>query len=88
MEIPSKEQKELLDAVSSFVSSFELVFDIDWELTQSIIADPKHFIEGTFIHPNVEDESNNWWNRGSLLGSYRHLKALLVYRFSEIYLLR
>jgi len=77
MEIPGKERKALLDAVARFVDSFELVFDGDWELTHGRIADPECVIKGTFIHPNVEDESNNWGNRGSLLRSYRHLKALL-----------
>jgi hypothetical protein len=53
MEIPDKEQKELLDAVVSFLYSFELVFNIDWQLTQAIIANPKYYIEGTFIHPKA-----------------------------------
>jgi hypothetical protein len=29
--------------------------------------------DGTFIHPNVEDEHNNWGNRGGLLDSYENL---------------
>jgi hypothetical protein len=70
---------ELLDAVADFVKHFELVFDIDWGTTHANICDSEFLIseQGTFIDPGVEDESNNWWNRGSLLDSYRRLKALL-----------
>lgn len=32
---------------------------------------------GTFLQPDVSDESNNWGNRGSLLAAYRHLVEVL-----------
>ncbi len=33
--------------------------------------------EGTFIEPLVEDEIEDWGNRGALLQRYRKLKRLL-----------
>ena len=73
---------DYIDAVVNFVDRFELVFDNDWEMTKSIIQDPKYYIEedGTFLEPRVEDESNNWANRGGLLASYRKLKKLMLDR--------
>ena len=32
---------------------------------------------GTFLKPLIEDEIENWGNRGALLQHYRRLKALL-----------
>lgn len=71
----SPQAAELLEAVDFFVSMFELVFDNDWEVSKSILTDPKHFIDdsGTFIWPLVDDECNDWANRGSLLAAYRDL---------------
>jgi len=70
---------ELLIVMFRFVGSFEAVFgDIDWEMTRDIINSDslEHYIHpnGTFIEPCVDDESNNWGNRGSLLSTYRDLK--------------
>jgi len=69
----------LLDAVADFVEHFELVFDADWEVTRANIRNSEFLISdrGTFVEPGVEDEGNNWGNRGSLLDSYRYLRALL-----------
>ncbi len=66
--------EELEVAINTFVSRFELVFHEDWQMTQSCVND-ENFIHknGTFINPNIEDEDNNWWNRGGLLKSYRDL---------------
>lgn len=71
----SEELGGLLDSTRQFVELFELVFDLDWEMTQTWIRNGKHMIseEGTFIHPMVDDESNDWSNRGSLLAHYRDL---------------
>lgn len=79
MDRPSENVRKLEEAISDFVTSFELVFDIDWQMTKNCIADPSYLIEnsGTFIHPGVDDESSNWWNRGNLLASYRHLIEVL-----------
>jgi hypothetical protein len=71
--------QELLDAVVDFVEHFELVFDADWEVTRANILNSEFLISdrGTFVEPGVEDESNDWGNTGSLLDSYRHLRAVL-----------
>ena len=71
--------EELKERLSDFMVSFELVFDIDWDFTNSCLTCdyPEHFIApgGTFLYPEIEDESNNSANRGSLLSSYRRLVA-------------
>ena len=36
-----------------------------------IIAD-----DGTFIHPKIDDEVENWGNRARLLEAYRAIKAI------------
>lgn len=33
---------------------------------------------GTFIHPKVEDETEDWGNRARLLAAYRTLRAELL----------
>jgi len=40
--------------------------------TIPIIAD-----DGTFVHPKVEDEDENWGNRARLLAAYRALRKEL-----------
>lgn len=70
----SKMLDELLTTAEDFLSGFELVFDYDWEMTKNCIENSEYFISGTFVRPNVEDESNNWANRGSLLEDYRELR--------------
>lgn len=76
---PSENTAELERAIQRFVSSFEGVFDNDWERTQICIANPKHLIAPgcTFLEPGVKDESSNWANRGSLLAYYRDLKEVM-----------
>lgn len=74
---------ELLITLRRFLDSFETVFgERDWWLTREAIAGPlaEHNIHpnGTFLEPGVEDESNNWANRGSLLSAYRRLKHQLA----------
>jgi hypothetical protein len=73
---------ELLIAMRRFLDSFELVFgETDWEQTREAIGGDlaKYFIHpnGNFLEPGVDDESNNWWNRGSLLADYRRIKHQL-----------
>lgn len=67
-------------AVQDFLDCFELVFDADWDhTTRSLRADcPSSTIatNGSFIFPKVEDEDNNWGNRGALLAAYRKLKIV------------
>ena len=72
--------KELLDASAEFLRYFELVFDNDWSHTKFMVREREHFIKGTFVNPDVEDEENDWSNRARILEAYRHLKALLKTR--------
>jgi len=71
-------RQQLQVALKDFLWHFELVFDSDWQHTREVLRDPRHYISesGTFLHPAVEDESNNWGNRGGLLDAYRRLKSL------------
>ncbi|MDT7855091.1 hypothetical protein RQM47_00380 [Rubrivirga sp. S365] len=77
---------EFEQALGAFASSFELVFDNDWDVTKDRIAD-EHFVSpsGTFINPSVEDEHNNWANRGSLLADYRRLRELMDEYNSDVH---
>lgn len=72
---------ELLITLRRFIDSFEVVFgECDWPITLcNLQDDAKYLIDpnGTFLEPGVEDESNNWGNRGSLLADYRRLKHQL-----------
>jgi len=71
--------EEFQNAVTNFMTCFELVFDNDWTMTKNCIKDSKFLIEkkGTFLNPKVDDEENNWANRGSLLATYRELYDLM-----------
>jgi hypothetical protein len=66
---------EFKEKLARFVWSFDLVFHHDWDHSLTCIQDPEGLIsrDGSFIHPMVSDESNNWGNRGSLLYAYRDL---------------
>lgn len=72
------------DAMRELLFCIELLFENDWEFTQINISHPETFIiEGaTFLNPGVDDESNNWGNRGAFLKAYRDAKeafALCAY---------
>lgn len=71
--------QDLEKAASAFVDSFELVFDNDWWHTKHSIEDSESYIKpaGTFLNPGVDDEHNDWANRGNLLDAYRKLRAVL-----------
>lgn len=73
---------ELLIALRRFLDSFELVFgETDWPVTLANLQDDARYLihqNGTFLEPGVDDESNNWANRGSLLSAYRRLKHQLA----------
>lgn len=58
--------------LKEFIDLFVLVFDNDWEFSRALMDD-ENYIAGSFIHPGVDDESNNWCNRGRLLGCFRAL---------------
>ncbi len=74
-------QKKLYGLISSFLASFSLVFDHDWYHTKGCLETDIidcYIAEGsTFINPSIEDEHNNWSNRGALLESYRELKDFI-----------
>lgn len=78
-------EPELEQALFDLVSSMYLVFENDWEFTKPILEDPRSFIhpEGTFLNPRVDDERNNWGNRGGLLEAYRRAARLLRDRGRE-----
>lgn len=70
--------KEILQAYRFFLNSFELVFHDDWEKTKVAIQSNNYISDnGTFLDPCIEDEGNNWANRGGLLDAYRSLKKSL-----------
>lgn len=76
---------EFLSSLMRFWCSFEAVFgQADWEMTRDVLTcdtlDWYIHPNGTFLEPGVEDESNNWGNRGALLDSYRRLKHQLELR--------
>ena len=76
------ESHQLNTLVSNFLSMFNTVFQDDWNHT-ILSLDPewlKYYIapDATFINPKVEDEQNNWGNRGTLLSSYRELVSFIV----------
>ncbi len=79
MDVP-EQLEELLETAETFLNGFELVFDEDWDVTKSRIEDSETFISaaGTFIHPNVDDESSNWWHRGYFLEKYRELRNCML----------
>ncbi len=72
--------QKIEEKLANFLQSFELVFENDWEVSLNNLQDTNHFYiaeSGTFLNPEVYDESNNWGNRGGLLANYRELiKAL------------
>ena len=73
-----QDDSAVMIAYESFLSAFELVFDNDWDMTKGCISNSTFISErGTFLAPEVDDENNNWANRGALLAAYRHLKDVL-----------
>jgi len=71
---------KLILQLQAFLDSFEVVFgDADWETTRCNLQDDVNLISptGTFLNPSVDDESNNWHNRGNFLAVYRGLKEML-----------
>jgi hypothetical protein len=79
--IISEEQDttETLELVRALLAHLHLVLHADWDYSASCLSDEwqRFFIhpQGTFLAPGQEDESNNWGNRGALLGAYRALCA-------------
>jgi hypothetical protein len=70
----------LEDRVAAFVRAFEAVFDGDWAYTQCALGIGPWSDGATFLHPGLttEEESEDWGNRGLLLGAYRELKRMMA----------
>lgn len=71
--------RRFLDLFTEFIEGFIIVFDDDWNYTREILKDPEIFDyyispEGSFLSPQIDDEYNNWKNRGALLESFRKMK--------------
>jgi hypothetical protein len=66
-------------AASEFLKAFEDTFELDWDHSKGCFENTQFLIgEGcTFLRPGVEDESNSWGSRGSLLQAYRRLRVVL-----------
>lgn len=66
---------ELMKLLRNFMTSFWGTFEADWDYTVTCLEHIREYVSvnGTFLQPNVEDESSNWGNRGPLLDSYREL---------------
>ncbi len=67
-----------LAAYAVFLRDFEIMFNDDWDYTESAIKDG-WVGTGTFLDTGMSeyDEGDNWACRGALLASYRKLKAAL-----------
>jgi len=70
---------ELLTA--EFLDMTEVIFSHDWDFTKECLNESisSGFIHerADFLNPNVENEGNNWANRGSYLQAYRRLKSFI-----------
>jgi hypothetical protein len=77
-----KDLNKLKEYLIDFLGSFDRVFDNDWDMTKGIITDSEIldiFVSpnATFLNPQVDDETNNWHNRGGLLENHRKLISQL-----------
>lgn len=73
-----EELGKVLEAYSVFLKDFEIMFDEDWDYTETAIKDG-WVGSGTFLNTGMSeyDEGDNWACRGALLSSYRKLKEAL-----------
>jgi len=71
----SRTSSDVEDALFRLTEMMSVVLDNDWEMTRDSIGAIAP--DATFIRPNVDDEFNNWGNRGSLLAAYRQALAVL-----------
>lgn len=64
------------EVLQTFLDLLYLLFHDDWDYARDLCADPL-FIDpaGTFLDPRVDDDSNNWANRGAFLEAWRRLTA-------------
>ncbi|PTT86899.1 hypothetical protein DBR42_12775 [Pelomonas sp. HMWF004] len=67
--------ERIREALTEFVGAFEVVFRYDWVYTKIMIGDEAD--GATFIEPGLEDETEDWGARGTLLEKYRTLVAAM-----------
>ena len=75
-------KKTAIGHLEGIVHHMELVLRDDWRFTQDMITQCRFYENyiargGSFLEPGVDDESNNWGNRGSFLATYRDAKKFL-----------
>lgn len=72
---PPTDDPELIEALREFIGSVEVVFHHDWSCAKMMIGDEAE--GGTFLKPELDDESEDWGSRGKLPENYRKLKSLM-----------
>src|SRR6266480_6256936 len=63
-----------IDNWEEFFKAFESVFHHDWPTTRTKLST---IGSGTFLHPQVPEETSIWENRDALLKAYRKIKPHL-----------
>jgi hypothetical protein len=64
------------EVLLDFLDHLYLLLHDDWEHARDRCADPDYIAPtGTFLAPDVDDESNNWANRGAFLAAWRRFTA-------------
>jgi hypothetical protein len=64
------------EVLQTFLDLLYLLFHDDWEHARDRCADPLCIDPaGTFLDPRVDDDANNWANRGAFLWAWRRLTA-------------
>lgn len=87
---PVSREVELQKQILDFLNWFEVVFDRDWDHSDSALSDEWRSLNilpgATFLKPGMPEksESNNWAHRGGLLHSYRQLTKLIDEKFPEL----
>jgi len=77
--LSERDKDELLKKLLIFFDFYHLVFSDDWSCTIDNITSDMISPSGTFCEPQVENESNNWGNRGTLL----HVQRDFIKCFNE-----
>lgn len=72
--------EESFATAATFLNSFELAYDRDWNMTKSCMEGSEYLIPaaGSFVPPWLDDESDNWVNRRALLEDYRELRNCML----------
>jgi hypothetical protein len=77
---------EMEQSLADLTAAMWWVFEADWLHTREVIQNKDRLISraGTFLHPQVEHESDDWSNRGRLLEAYRRAVVLLRAHGTEV----